>query len=242
MCCQLVVRRRVRARRPRRALDQPRRLRANHSGGEVEAGLATADQLEIDGGEQLAIELGAVLGALAEIDAEAPAERVKAELRAGKAALRQQQRVLDLAGQRGAAQPLELGTEKFQVEFGIMDDQAVAADEGEQLVDYRGERRMLRQELGGEAVHFFRFGRDVALRIDIAMEGAPGRQMVEQLDAGDLDDAVSLRRLEPGGFRIKDDLAHAVQCAARESTAQAASRRSSRTICLSLRWVRARPR
>src|SRR6185437_12077209 len=129
MCCQLLVARRVRARRPRPALDGSHRLGANHGGGEVKAGLATADQLEIDRGEQLAIELGAVLYALAEIDAEASTERIEAELRAGKAALRQEHRVLDLAGQRRAAQPLELGTEEFKVELGIVDDQAITAED-----------------------------------------------------------------------------------------------------------------
>src|SRR6185312_10831396 len=110
--------RRVRARRTCRAIDGSHHLRTDDSGGEIEAGLAAADQLEIDRGKQLAIELGAVLGALAEIDAEAAAERIQAELRAGKAALRQEHGVLDLAGQRLPAQSFELGAQEFQVELG----------------------------------------------------------------------------------------------------------------------------
>src|SRR6185437_10928972 len=119
---QLIIGRRVRARRTCRAIDGSHHLRTDDSGGEIEAGLAAADQLEIDRGEQLAIELGAVLGALAEIDAEAAAQRIEAELSAGKAALGQQQRVLDLTGQRRAVEALELRAEEFEVELGIVDD------------------------------------------------------------------------------------------------------------------------
>ena len=212
---QLLDAGRVRPRRSRRALDDAGRLRTAAGGGEIEAGLPAADQLEIDRGKQLAIELRAVLGAGGEIDAEAPAQRVEAELRAGKAAFGQQQRILDIAGERRAVEALELGGEEFQVELGIVDDQPVAADEFQHLVDNRREGRMLREEFGGEAVHLFRLGRDVALGIDVAMEGAPGRQVIEQLDAGDFDDAVAVRRIETGGFRIENDLAHDVQCAAR---------------------------
>src|SRR6185437_60833 len=106
----------------------------------------------------------------------------------------------------------------------------------------RGEGWMLREELGGDAVHLFGFRRDIALRIDVAMEGATGRQVIEQLDAGDLDDTMSLGRLQPGGFGVEDDLAHRLQCVVRESRAQAASCRSSRTMRFNRRKVRARPR
>ena len=40
------------------------------------------------------------------------------------------------------------------------------------------------------------------------MKIAPGRDVVEQLDAGDLDDAMAGCRIEPGGFGVDHDLAH----------------------------------
>src|SRR5258708_7122990 len=217
---QLLDAGRVWSRRTGRALDSARCARAGNRGGEIETGLAPTDQLEIDRGEKLAVELRAVPGARGEIDAEAPAQRIEARLRAGIAAFRQQQGILDIADQRGAVQALELGVEEFQVELGIVDDQSIAADEGEQLVGDSGEGRMRGEELGGEAMHLFRLRRYVALRIDIAMEDAPGRQVVEELDAGQLDDAVPLRRLQPSGFRIQDALPHEGHCAPRESPPQ----------------------
>src|SRR5204863_938824 len=47
-----------------------------------------------------------------------------------------------------------------------------------------------------------------AVRIDIAVEFPPGRDVVHQLDAGDLNDAMPLIRVEPGRFGVYDDLAH----------------------------------
>ena len=48
-----------------------------------------------------------------------------------------------------------------------------------------------------------------ALRIDVDVEDAAGRETVDQLDAADLDDAV-LAGIEAGGFRVEDDLAHRI--------------------------------
>ena len=41
------------------------------------------------------------------------------------------------------------------------------------------------------------------------MEGAAGRETIDQLDAAKLDDAV-IAEIEAGGFRIEDDLAHRI--------------------------------
>src|SRR5260221_13126662 len=119
---------RMRPRCAGRALDNSGCARAGDGGGEIETGLTPADQLEIDRGEKLAVELRTVPGARGEIDAEAPAQRVEARRRAGVAAVRQQQRVLDSADERGAVQAPELGIEEFQIELGIVNDQTVAAD------------------------------------------------------------------------------------------------------------------
>ena len=67
---------------------------------------------------------------------------------------------------------------------------------------------MLGKELGGEPVHGKRLLRHVALGIDVAVEFAPGRDVVHQLDAGDLDDAVPVCRVEPGRLGVDHDLAH----------------------------------
>src|SRR6185437_11044023 len=117
---RLGLARRMRPRRARRAVYRRHAGGSGKADGEVETRLAAADELEIDGGEQLAIELGAVLGALREVDGEAPAQRIEARRRAGIAAAREQQRVLDVAGERRPVQALELGVQELHIEFGIV--------------------------------------------------------------------------------------------------------------------------
>src|SRR6185503_3216775 len=43
----------------------------------------------------------------------------------------------------------------------------------------------------------------------VAVKLAAGLAAIDQLDAADLDDAMSLLRLQPRGFGVEDDLAHA---------------------------------
>ena len=49
---------------------------------------------------------------------------------------------------------------------------------------------------------------DVALGIEVAVEGAARGAPVDQFDAADLDDAVVQFGFEAGGFSVQDDLAH----------------------------------
>jgi hypothetical protein len=40
------------------------------------------------------------------------------------------------------------------------------------------------------------------------VEGAAGRDVIDELDGGDLDEAIAFPRVEPGGLGIENDLAH----------------------------------
>jgi hypothetical protein len=51
---------------------------------------------------------------------------------------------------------------------------------------------------------------DVALRIQIAMERAPGEPAVENFNAADFDDPMVLFDFEARGFRIENDLTHQI--------------------------------
>ena len=53
-------------------------------------------------------------------------------------------------------------------------------------------------------------GRHAALGVEIALEGAAGRQVVEQFDATDLDNPVAGGRIETRRLGIDNDLTHAV--------------------------------
>jgi hypothetical protein len=49
---------------------------------------------------------------------------------------------------------------------------------------------------------------NIALGIHVAMPSAPGGNAVDELDAADLDDAVSVKRVESRRLGIEHDLAH----------------------------------
>src|SRR5690606_22495797 len=71
-----------------------------------------------------------------------------------------------------------------------------------------GEQRLAGQELEAQLVHRVSLLGHVALGIDIAVEQRARGHAVDQLDAGDLAEAVAGGRIEAGGFGIEDDLAH----------------------------------
>jgi hypothetical protein len=98
--------------------------------------------------------------------------------------------------------------EEGDVECRVMDHQLRAGDEFEQLLGDLREAWLVQQLLTRDAVHFERALVDVALGIEIAVEGPARRPPVHELDAADFDDAVSLFGLEAGGFGVEDDLAH----------------------------------
>ena len=78
----------------------------------------------------------------------------------------------------------------------------------EEIVGDVGEARLVLEELGRQPVNGEGLGRHLALRVEIAVEGRAGRNPVEQLDAADLDQAVTLDGIEAGGFGVEDDFAH----------------------------------
>ena len=99
---------------------------------------------------------------------------------------------------------------KADVEAGIVGDQLGAVDEGQEFVGDVVEGRLAGEVGRADAVHRLRFGMDhAALRIDVVVKDAAGREAVDQLDAAELDDAV-LAGIEAGGFGIEDDLAHRI--------------------------------
>src|SRR5450759_5721486 len=103
---------------------------------------------------------------------------------------------------------LEFGDEEAVVEAGIVDHQRRVADEAEEIVGDVGEKRLVLEEFGRQPVDGEGLSRYFALRIEIAVERRAGRNPVEQLDAADLDQAVTLQGIQPGGFGVEDDFTH----------------------------------
>ena len=81
-------------------------------------------------------------------------------------------------------------------------------DEFQELVDHLVKQRLAGEELGRQAMHVKGLRRHVALGIDVAVKGLPGRHAVEDLDAADLDQPVAAQGIEAGGFGIENDFAH----------------------------------
>ena len=124
-------------------------------------------------------------------------------------AARQRQRVdHPLDEERRPAQRRQLGVEEAQVEFGVVDDQPVVADEGEKLVDHRGEHRLVGERSGRMAMDPVGVVGDVALRIDQHMKDRAGGDLIDDLYGADFDQAVALRRVEAGRFGVEHDLTH----------------------------------
>ena len=182
------------------------RLGAVHR--EFEPRLMAAHQLDIDGGEQPAIEQRAMLLALRQIDAVALAQRIEAARRAGMPPPRQRQRVDHaVPAQQRPRQPVELGIEEAEIEGGVVHHQHGAFDEGQHVVGQLAEARLVAQELGGQAVHLEGLIGHLALGVEVAVPHPARRDAVEELDAADLDDSVAVERVEPGGLGVEHDLA-----------------------------------
>ena len=180
-------------------------------GDQAEPDLPAAGQLDIDLREQLRVEQGAVLDAVAAVDPEAHAQGVEAVLGARMPGARKGQRVDHPAACRPAARPQRSSSKLRKPKS----KPALCATSGESSMNSSSssacsaKRGLSDRKMVGQAVDRLGLERHVALGIEISVEVAAGLDAVEDLDAADLDHAVAAGRVEPGGFRIEDDFPHA---------------------------------
>ncbi len=107
-------------------------------------------------------------------------------------AARHGERVDDQGGlDRRPADALELHVEEADIEGGVVDHEARAVDEGGEFVGDGREDRLRREEGVGEAMDLEGSLRHRTLGIDVLVEAASGRAMIDEFDAADLDDAVA---------------------------------------------------
>jgi len=99
-------------------------------------------------------------------------------------------------------QTRQFGVQKGQVKLGKMVHTGLRPDEAEKLVHDRAKRRLTSEEFGGQAVDRESIPRHVALGIDMSVKTPTGRDMVDQFDAGDLDDPMSIVRIQTGSLGI----------------------------------------
>ena len=178
--------------------------------GKAERRLTAAEQFEIDLGQNLGVEQGAVLGAARIVDAVFRAERVEVIGPGRMLAARQRQRIdQTLAADQRPLDHFKFGAQEFVVEFRIVDDQRrVVADEPEKLVADVAEAPVRFQEFDRQPVNGEGFRRHIPVGIEIGVKRRAGRDAVEQLDAADFDEAMTLVGIQPGGFGVEDDFAH----------------------------------
>ena len=110
--------------------------------------------------------------------------------------------------ERGLGTPLQLGIKKTMIKKRVMRDQRRLADERDQFVRDLGKARFVPQKLGGQAVHRKSLLRHVALGSKIMMKDLPAGNPVDELDTADLDQAVTLKRIETGGLGVEHDFTH----------------------------------
>ena len=162
-------------------------------------------------GEQLGIQQCPVHRPVRVVDAETFAQRVEAVALAGEHLARQRQRVdqsrVRLRATGGFRDP-EFGVEEGDVERRVVDDPLGAAREREELRRYVAKTGLALEIVPRHPVDFGRAGVDLPFRIQSEVHGAARRPTVDQLQRGDLDDAVALPRIEARGFGVDDDLAH----------------------------------
>ena len=113
-----------------------------------------------------------------------------------------------LVGDRRSAEARQLGIDEAHVEAGIMGDQIALFEEGDKLLGNLGKARLVPEEGVVEAMDARRVGRHRPLGVEIGVEAAAGRDVVDELDGADLDDTIAGKRFEPGGFCVEDDFAH----------------------------------
>ena len=100
------------------------------------------------------------------------------------------------------------------------------------------EARLALEIRARDAVHRERALVDLALGIEVAVESAPGRTAIHELDAADLDDAVAQLGFEARGFGVEDDLSHGGASLPLDASASIASfaSRSTRSLPGTPEW------
>ena len=172
----------------------------------------TAGHGEIDIGQDLGVEQGAVQIAMRVVDGVAFAERVQAVALAGMESARHHERIRHLAQiddlRRARSPASEFMLEKAQIEWRIVDDELGAFDIAQKGIGDFGKTRLVGEKGVGDAMHRRRTGIDLAIRLDVLMKVIAREPTVDQLDTADLDDPMPLLGIETRGFGIQDDLTH----------------------------------
>ena len=180
-----------------------------HGAGQVERPLLAALQLQIDHGQQVGVDQRPVLLAPGQADLHALTEGVQGVVHPRELLLRHRQGIDPAVVRRaGFAAAFQLGVDEAPVEGRIVRHQGVLADELQEGVDHRRmmEAWLVLQVGGADAMHLLGVRIDGTVRLDILVEFTPRGHVVDDLDAGDLDDPVTGPGIQPRGFGVEYDV------------------------------------
>jgi len=104
-----------------------------------------------------------------------------------------------------------------------------AADEFHEVDSNLGELRLVGNELVGQAVNLDGTLGNLPFWIDVGVEALAGKLTTAQLDAADLDDAVTGAEIQPGGFCVQNNLAQISLRCGRVPRRAAPARRRARS-------------
>jgi hypothetical protein len=171
--------------------------------GELEAGLSTSDQLQINRRQKVRIHQRAMKTPVRVIDLKPAAQRIQACLRAWIPPSRHLQGVDNpVHGKTQPPQPPKLHIDKTHVEPGIVDNQSVLGNEFKKTFNNFCKAWKVRQELAGQTVHGEGALINVTFGIDVAMETISRWHMIQQFLGADLDYSIPIQGVESRGFRI----------------------------------------
>ncbi len=175
--------------------------------GEIEPGLPATKQFEIDRSEQSAIDLSPMLDAVRQVDLETPAQGVEACRRSRKPHPREPESIDKGAADLISMQASQFGVQKREVELGVVNHQPVRTNKGQQLVCDRGKGRLVSQKLCGDAMDREGLFGHVAFGINVPVKFSAGRDVMEKLDTGDLDDTMAFGWIQTRRFGVEHDFA-----------------------------------
>ena len=146
---------------------------------------------------------------MAVVDFEAAAQGVQIGLCPREFAPRHGQGVGGAAhGKRRPVKARQFGIDESHIERGVVNHHHRIPDEGQEVVDDVGKDRLVIQKFVGQPVNGHGAGVNLALGIDIDMKLFAAWRLVQNFQRTDFNDAVSLRRIDAGGFGIQNNLAH----------------------------------
>lgn len=183
-------------------------------GHQIESGLAPRHH-QINVGQDLGIQQGAVQGAVGIVDAVTAAQGIQRVTLTGEQPPRHGQGIGDLAelpSLEPQPQLVKLVIHEAHVEGRIVDDELRAADKLDKLLGHGGEGRLIGQKIVRDAVHPDSLFIHQAIRLQVDVVVIAGQPAIDHLDTADFDDAVpqimgAPRLVHPCGFGIQYYLA-----------------------------------